>query len=161
MLPDDVLKLLNDDPSARELLASRIPARLGYIAADGTPRVIPVAFHFTGDTFVFGSPVGSPKVEALRRNAAVALTIDDDALPPVSLLVRGTASVRVVDGVAPEYLAANRRAMPPAAWQEFERQALALYDRMAIIEITPTWARVFDFTDRVPQALATLIERQA
>ena len=31
-------------PASRELLASTIPARLAYIATDGTPRVIPSGF---------------------------------------------------------------------------------------------------------------------
>ena len=39
------LKLLSS-PVAQELLQSTIPARLGYIARDGTPRVVPIWFHW-------------------------------------------------------------------------------------------------------------------
>ncbi len=33
---------LLEDPIARELLASTIPARLAYVSKDGTPRVVPI-----------------------------------------------------------------------------------------------------------------------
>jgi hypothetical protein len=42
-------------PVAQELLQSNIPARLAYIAPDGTPRVVPIWFHWTGQEFVLGT----------------------------------------------------------------------------------------------------------
>jgi len=54
-------------PVAQELLASKIPARLAYVATDGTPRVIPIWFHWTGTAFVLGTPPKAPKVKALGR----------------------------------------------------------------------------------------------
>lgn len=33
---------------ARELLASTAAAHLAYVAKDGTPRVVPVGFYWTG-----------------------------------------------------------------------------------------------------------------
>jgi hypothetical protein len=39
--------LLND-AIAQELLRSTIPARLAYTARDGTPRVVPITFHWDG-----------------------------------------------------------------------------------------------------------------
>jgi hypothetical protein len=33
-------------PAAKELLQSKIPARLAYVWMDGTPRVIPIWFHW-------------------------------------------------------------------------------------------------------------------
>ena len=38
------IALLND-PIAKELLHSTIPARLAYIGSDGGPRVVPIWFH--------------------------------------------------------------------------------------------------------------------
>jgi hypothetical protein len=35
-------------PISRELLGSSIPARLAYVGIDGEPRVIPIAFLWTG-----------------------------------------------------------------------------------------------------------------
>jgi hypothetical protein len=36
------------DPVAQQLLQSRIPARLAYTWEDGTPRVVPIGFHWDG-----------------------------------------------------------------------------------------------------------------
>jgi hypothetical protein len=58
------LALLND-PIAQPLLQSTIPARLAYSWTDGTPRVVPIWFHWTGEEFVLGSPPGAPKLKAL------------------------------------------------------------------------------------------------
>ena len=156
MLESEVLRLLTEDDVARELLESTIPARLAYIAVDGTPRVIPVAYVFTGEAFALGSPVRAPKVAALSENRAVALTIDDLEQPPASLLVRGVATVTTVEGAAPEYVTANLRRMPREYWAEFEREAAEMYDQMALITIRPTWAKVFDFKTRMPRAMAEL-----
>jgi hypothetical protein len=45
---------LLQQPASRELLQSKIPARLAYIATDGTPRVIPIWFHWNGTEFCYG-----------------------------------------------------------------------------------------------------------
>lgn len=157
MNQDDARTLL-DDPVARRLLESANPARLAYLALDGTPRVVPVGFHWNGDTFVVGTIPGAAKVAALRAHPAVALTIDTSppTWPPNVLLVRGTATVTLVDGVFPEYVAASRKLTPPEEFAEWEAGVRALYDRMARIDITPTWARVQDFETRLPQAVEEL-----
>ena len=59
-LPQGDVALLNH-PVAQELLNSAIPARLGYVALDGTPRVTPIWFSWTGEEFVFGAAGGSSK----------------------------------------------------------------------------------------------------
>lgn len=64
------------DPVARELLQSTIPARLAYVWHDGTPRVIPIWFHWNGEEIVLGTPLNAPKVKVLPHNSKVALTID-------------------------------------------------------------------------------------
>ena len=56
-------------PAARELLQSKIPARLAYVWMDGTPRVIPIWFHWNGSEFVMGTPPNAPKLKALARNS--------------------------------------------------------------------------------------------
>ena len=38
-------------PTSRQLLESKIPARLAYVWTDGTPRVIPIWFHWNGSEF--------------------------------------------------------------------------------------------------------------
>lgn len=159
MTPDEIHAMLND-PVAQRLLQSVNPARLAYVARDGTPRVVPVAFHWNGATFVVGTVPAAAKVVALQANPSVALTIDTTApvWPPNVLLVRGTASVTVVDGVFDEYVAASRKVTPADEFAEWEAGVHALYDRMARIDITPTWATIHDFETRVPQAVQELAE---
>src|ERR1700730_12508226 len=90
-------------PASRELLLSTIPARLAYIATDGTPRVIPIWFHWNGAEGVLGTPPNAPKLKALARNPRVALTMDDNNFPHKVLMVRGVARLEPVNGIVPEY----------------------------------------------------------
>jgi len=147
-----------DDPVARRLLDSANPARLAYVGRDGAPRVVPVGFLWTGTTIVIGTVPGSAKVAALRARPAVALTVDTSppVWPPNVLLVRGTATVTLVDGVFPEYLEASRKLTPEAEFPAWEAGVRSLYDQMARIDITPTWVKVHDFETRIPQAVEEL-----
>lgn len=160
MKSDDVLDLLNNDRFAQELLRSNIPARLAYIALDGTPRVVPVGFHWNGETFVVASAVGSAKRQSLAANPHVAITIDTNELPPRVLLVRGTASLTIVNGVPDEYLLASNKRISPDQQPGFEAQVRAMYDQMVRIEIVPTWAKVHDFETRIPSAEQRLAEEK-
>src|SRR5271169_6254477 len=108
-------------PAAKELLASKIPARLAYVWTDGTPRVVPIWFHWSGREFVMATPPKAPKLKALAKNPKVALTIDDNNFPHKVLLVRGTARLQSVEGVVPEYAIAAERyfgAEQGKAWVE-------------------------------------------
>jgi hypothetical protein len=72
------------------------------------------------------------------------------------LLVRGTASIEVVDGVAPEYLEASRKYIPAEQREAFEAQVRALYKQQARISIAPEWAELLDFETRAPRFLMEL-----
>ena len=110
------LELLSD-PVAKALLESVNPARLAYTWMDGSPRVVPIWFHWTGDQFVLGTPPKAPKLRALAADPRVALTIDDNQWPHKVLLVRGRASVGMLDDVSPEYeLSAARYFGPEQGW---------------------------------------------
>ena len=67
---------------------------------DGSPRVVPIWFRWTGDQFVLESPK-APKLKALAADPRVALTIDDNAWPHKVMLVRGRSSIELLDDVAP------------------------------------------------------------
>ena len=104
----------------------------------------------------------APKVAALVASPAVALAVDAGDTPggARSLSVRGRATVDVVDGVVPEYLAAARRSMDREGAARFEQNVRRMYDRMARIAITPTWARFYDYgTGRMPRFLQELAAR--
>lgn len=150
-------------PGARELLESTSGAHLAYVGTDGTPRVVPVGFFWTGHEFVISTATTAPKVAALAARPEVALAIDAGDTPggARSLSVRGQASIEIVDGVVPEYLAAARRTMDADAAAEFERNVRRMYDRMARIAITPTWVRFYDFgAGRMPRFLQQLAEQR-
>lgn len=49
-----------DNPVAQQLLTSTAPARLAYTWSDGTPRVVPIWFHWNGDAVVLGTPTKHP-----------------------------------------------------------------------------------------------------
>lgn len=150
--------------SARELLDSPSAAHLAYTAKDGTPRVAPVGFSWTGGQFVVATGTSAPKVAALAARPEVALAIDVGDTPGQarSLSVRGRADVRIVDGVVEEYLAAARKGMDAEAFAQFEQACREMYDRMARIAIMPLWARYFDFgAGRVPKFLQELAARSA
>jgi PPOX class probable F420-dependent enzyme len=152
MTQENVLRLL-DDPVAQELLKSKIPARLAYAGPDGSPRVVPIWFHWDGKEFVLGTAPGSPKVKAIRKNAKVALTIDEDAFPPKVVLVRGTARIEVIDGVVPEYAKAARRYLGEQGGAAWEEQARGMFKQMARIAIQPEWVKILDFQTRFPKAI--------
>jgi len=147
---------------AQELLASTSAAHLAYVAKDGTPRVVPVGFFWTGEEFVISTAATAPKVAALSASPEVALAIDAGDTPGQAraLSVRGRAGVEIVDGVVEEYLAAARQSMDAEAAARFEQQCRQMYDRMARIAIRPSWVRYYDFgAGRMPRFLQQLVER--
>ncbi len=146
---------------AQELLHSTIPARLAFVWPDGTPRVVPTWFHWTGEdvvmvTYTAGPAIGirhpAARLTALRANPAVALTIDTENNPPRSLAIRGVARVSEVHGIAAEYAAAAHRYLGPEAATEM----LAAIDQpgtaQARISVRPTWVGLLDFVTRLPDA---------
>ena len=154
MLKQGGLELLQD-PVSKELLQSKIPARLAYIWTDGTPRVVPIWFHWDGKVFVLATPPKAPKVKALARNAKVALTIDDNNFPHKVLLVRGTARLETVDGIVPEYAVAAERYFGREQGQAWGGQLRGITPSMVRIAITPEWVGILDFQTRFPSALST------
>ena len=141
-------------PASQELLHSKIPARLAYVATDGTPRVIPIWFHWNGTEIVMASPPKAPKLKALVRNPKVAITIDNNEFPHKVLLIRGTARLEPVEGIVPEYVAAAERYFDPKLCQAWLSQLRGLITSMVRITMTPEWVGLLDFQSRFPSALA-------
>jgi hypothetical protein len=141
---------LLDHPVAQQLLHDRIPVRVAYIALDGTPRVVPMQFHWTGKEVVVTCWPDDPKAAAIRSHPQVALTIDTVEPPFKVLQIRGTAAVDLVDGVPPELVAASVRYMGLEAGQAFADQAAHLSPQIVRIAVRPTWVDVLDFQTRLP-----------
>lgn len=159
MEPSEVIEVL-DRPLSRELLARGF-TRLAYVAKDGTPRCIPIGFTWNGTEIVMCTSKNAAKVPALRRDPAVALTVDTEGFPPKILLVRGRAELDVVDGIPHEYLEGNgANAMTPEQRVEWEAEVRSLYDGMVRIVVTPTWAKLIDFDTTLPSAVEELVRQR-
>ena len=160
MRQEHVAEVMND-PLSQELLHSAIPARIAYNGTDGFPRAIPIGFLWKDGRIVVCTASNAYKVKALEARPEVALTIDTDSQPYRALLVRGTASMEIVDGVPSEYLDASRKVMKDEEqFRAFEAEVRSLYERMARISITPEWAKVLDFQTRLPSAVEQLVNRK-
>ena len=109
-------------PTSQELLHSKIPARLAYVWTDGTPRVIPIWFHWNGRELVMGTPSKAPKLKALAKNPKVSLTIDNNEFPHKVLLVRGTARLETVKScpsTSPQPIVTSNPSKPRLGWPSF------------------------------------------
>ena len=161
-VPQGDLRLLETE-LAQELLHSAIPARLAFVAADGTPRVVPTWFEWDGTEIVMVTYVAGPeagirhpaaRIAALRANPAVALTIDTDEFPATE----------------PDRCAATPRSTRSTAWRPSTSRRhvatsattaaagmLAAMDQpgtvQARIAVRPTWVGLLDFATRLPGPL--------
>jgi len=158
--PNEITEVLNR-PISQELLARDL-TRLAYVARDGSPRNVPIAFTWNGSQIVMCTAKNAPKLPSLRENPAVALTIDTEVHPPKILLIRGRAELDVVDGIPEEYLeATSTYKMTPGQRVEWEAEIRSLYDGMVRIVVTPTWAKLIDFETTLPSAVEELVRRRA
>ncbi|QIS07489.1 pyridoxamine 5-phosphate oxidase [Nocardia brasiliensis] len=148
-------------PLSQELLARDL-LRMAYVAKDGTPRNIPIAFTWNGEQIVVCTTKNAAKVPALRHAPEVALTIDTEVHPPKILLLRGRAELDEVDGIPEEYLQMNGTYEMTAEQRvEWEAEVRSLYDGMVRIVITPTWAKLIDFENTLPSAVEELVQQRA
>ena len=161
MQSNNVTDVLNR-PLSQELLARNV-TRLAYVAKDGTPRNVPIAFTWNGSEIVMCTAKNAPKLHALTENPTVALTIDTEVHPPKILLIRGRAELDFVDGIPAEYLkATSTYEMTPEQRVGWEAEVRSLYhDGMVRIVVTPTWAKLIDFETTLPSAVEELVRQRA
>jgi hypothetical protein len=160
MTKDEIAAVLAK-PYAQQLLNGPEPARMAYKGVDGDPRAIPIGFWTEGERIVMATVPTSAKVAALRTNPKVALTIDTSAFPPKVLLIRGIAEVEVVKGIPEGYLVAGHKVMTDDQYPEWEAGVKGLYDEMAVLTVTPTWAKLLDFETTIPKAVEDLIKEKS
>ena len=141
--------------ASKELLESKIPARFAYVWTDGTPRVVPIWFHWNGREIVMASPPKAPKLKALAKNSKVSLTIDDNVFPHKVLLIRGTARLQTMDAIVPEYAMAARRYFGPEQGEAWVKKLSGVISTMVRITVTPEWVGLLDFQTRFPSALSS------
>ncbi|MEU0206291.1 pyridoxamine 5'-phosphate oxidase family protein [Streptomyces canus] len=157
---NEITEVLNR-PMSQELLARDV-TRLAYVAKDGTPRNVPIAFVWNGSEIVMCTTKNAPKLPALLSNPAVALTIDTEVHPPKILLIRGRAELDFVDGIPDEYLQpTSTYEMTPEQRVEWETEVRSLYhDGMVRIVVTPTWTKLIDFETTLPSAVEELVRQR-
>jgi Pyridoxamine 5'-phosphate oxidase len=156
--PNEITEVLNR-PISQDLLARDV-TRLAYVAKDGTPRNVPIGFHWNGSEIVMSTPKNAPKLHALSENPMVALTIDTEEHPPKILLIRGRAELDYVDGIPDEYLQESST-MTPEQRVEWEAEVRSLYrDGMVRIVVAPTWAKLIDFETTLPSPVEELIRQR-
>jgi hypothetical protein len=147
------------DLVAQQLLQSKNPLHLAYNWRDGTPRVVPIGFHWNGQEIVLATATDAPKTQVLTNGSKVAVSIDHNSTPPKILLIRGTVRTDTVEGLAPEYVAMIRRTMSEDDGQALLTGAARLYPRMTRIFIRPDWVGLLDFETRLPSAVERAIKR--
>ncbi len=147
------------EPVAQQLLQSKSPLHLAYTWRDGTPRVVPIGFHWNGQEIVLATAADAPKTKVLKNGSKVAVSIDHNSSPPNILLIRGTVRTDTVEGIAPEYAAMIRRTMGEEDGQALLTEATRLYPRMTRIFIHPDWVGLLDFETRLPSAVERAIKR--
>jgi hypothetical protein len=114
---------------------------------------------------------GSLQVDKARRHAEerdgqganprVSVTIHSATKQDHVLLMRGTAAVTMVPGVAREYAAAARKYMGEEAGNAWVGEVGTLFAEMARIAIRPDWVGVLDFQIRFPSAMQPFLETAA
>jgi CBS domain-containing protein len=147
------------DPVAQQLLQVKGPAHLAYTWRDGTPRVIPMGFHWNGQEIVMASVADAPKTKVLTTGSKVAVSIERDYAASQILFVRGTIRADTVEGIAPEYATMIRRTMSEQDAAELLKEAALLYRRMTRFFIHPDWVGILDFETRLPSAVERAMKR--
>jgi PPOX class probable F420-dependent enzyme len=119
------------------LSAGTRTGKIGYVAADGRPLVVPIWFVVEEGRLVFNTGAETAKGRALRRDPRVVLVVDDDRPPYSFVQVQGTASL----GEDPDDLLATAtriaaRYMGPERAEEFGRRNAVPGE--LVVRITPT-----------------------
>jgi PPOX class probable F420-dependent enzyme len=91
-------------------------AKVATVMEDGRPHVMPVWFVLDGEQLVFTTGADSVKGRNLRRDARVALLVDDQAPPYAFVHVRGRVTLhedldellRFATAIGARYMGADR-----------------------------------------------------
>jgi PPOX class probable F420-dependent enzyme len=152
MTVEEARRILQMDQVAHHLLGATIIAQLAYTWRDGSPRVVPMWFHWTGEDILMGAPPNSPKMKVLAARPQVAVSIDSADWPYKWLTVRGTASVQVSPEPFAEYLMMAGLYLGEAGGEQFLGALRQTFHGWARIAIQPQEVRILDFQGRFPSA---------
>ncbi len=129
------------------LSAGTRTGKIGYVAADGRPLVVPIWFVVENGQLVFNTGADSAKARALQRDPRIVLVVDDERPPYSFVQVQGTVSVgedpddllATATRIAARYMGAERA-------EEFGRRNAVPGE--LVVRITPTKViAAFDVAD--------------
>lgn len=83
---------LSDEQKAFLLHGTRT-GKIATVRKNGSPHVVPVWFVLDGDTLVFTTGDKTSKGASMRRDARVAICVDDETPPFSFIIVEGTAEL--------------------------------------------------------------------
>ena len=102
----------------KDILQKKAFANLATVSTDGSPQVTPVWVDYDGTHIRFNTAKGRVKDQNLRRNPAVALSIQDPDNPYRYLQVRGRVAEITeagadahIDSLAKKYLGKDKYPM--------------------------------------------------
>jgi PPOX class probable F420-dependent enzyme len=84
---------MTPDETRAFLLEGTRTAALATVRADGRPHVVPVWFTLDGDDLLFNTGEETVKGANLRRDARVALMVDDEEPPYAFVSIEGDVSL--------------------------------------------------------------------
>ena len=89
VIPDKFIDLLT---------TKKAYVHLATLMTDGSPQVTPVWFEYDGEFIIVNSAIGRTKDRNMKRDARVALSIQDPDNPYRYLQIRGTVVEITTDG---------------------------------------------------------------
>ncbi len=117
-------------PRHEALLKGRNYAHLATLMPDGSPHVAPVWVDVAGEVILVNTADGRVKVQNVRRDPRVALSVHDQEDPSNALVVRGVV-VEIADEAADAHIDAMSRKYDGEPWQPVTGQ------RRLILKIRP------------------------
>lgn len=116
-------------------------ATLVSLNPDGSPTGVPVWFEWDGKTATVFTSGTSPKLDRIRQDSRVCLTIAEPAgVREAWVTIEGTAGIEKSGGIelarrlAPRYYTPERVAESMPGWEK-------MADRWVVIRVTPTRIR--------------------
>ena len=139
----------------RALLSRPLIARLGTIARDGSPYVIPCWFHFDGTRITTRLREKSEAMQHILRDPRIALSIADDAPPYPRVQIVGHAKVLYGPGpIVEPWLSIARENIRTYLGEEALQYLGETVDRPRyVIEYVPERVMSWKKTDWAPRYL--------
>ncbi len=136
-----------DAAALERFVAAPRVAILAYARADGRPGQSPIWYEYRDGAFYMSTTTDSAKAKALRRDARVCLTIQDEAAPYRAAIFDGAVEMTPMSKDGPTSAIATRY-FGRIGGAEYAKMTGEQYDRsgLTLITLRPSSARGFDNT---------------